>query len=281
MSEHAPSRLFCRPLREGSGSGPAPRWVVSEHEADPDANILAGAAWDELRWTAREGNWIARIESPTVDGFPPVRASYLAHSGRVIELPLLLPNALMTYPLSGTEQDAVDTWESAVTGTDLFRILDRSPNTDPEVTKLYVTPTAPADGTLGDLAWRCIWRASIAVARTIEDHVPSYFVARTARHVAALDAWSRDPSARGGDAEATEAATRLALMFADEVQNAHPRAATCAMSARCFAATESLQSAIMGTFTGRKNVDLAVTIREAVGDDLYLSIAPYGEVRHG
>lgn len=45
----------------------------------------------------------------------------------------------------------------------------------------------------------------------------------------------------------------------------------------CFAGTESLQSAIIGAFSTGSTVNLVNTI----ADDLYLSIAPYGEVRHG
>ncbi len=292
------SRLYLRPLREGAGAGFPPPWTVREFDALDCEDIRAGAAWDELTWAAREGDWIARVESPTRGGFPPLRASYVVHRGRVIELPLILPTNLVIHPTTGVEEDAVTTWESAATAADLFAILDPDPPaiTD-ETVKLYVRRVSPRDGTLGDLAWRCVWRASIAVARAVEDRVPSYFASRTAPYVETLDAWSRKPASRDGDREAEGAALELALLCREETQETHATSEICAMGARCFAGARCVNNTIDAgrqyvpesrTYEyGQRNVFSAVAdalladvVRNAVADDLYLSIAAYGEVRH-
>ncbi len=290
--------LYLRPLREGPGEGPAPVWTVSCHAAELCEEIRSGAAWDELTWAAREGSWLARIESPTIVGPPYVQAAYVAQRGRITELPRIGPMGRTVFYVSdGVEPDVVSAWESPKDVEVLFAMLDPYPITDYSgLTRLCVKPEPLLQGQLGPLAWRCIWRASIAIARRTTGLMPPKFVRRTEPLVAILDAWSRMPDARGDDDRAEAAAKKLAEMTLYEMKKPQAKSSECAVLARGFAGVGCARRAIEASqlkpplsekssrardeFAVKARQFLATVVRHVVGDDLYLSLLDQGKVRH-
>lgn len=286
MNVRGTARLYLRPLREGAGSGPAPAWRVTEHDHEETEEPCAGAVWDEARWAALEGNWLARIEAPVIQFFGTLAPSlaFVMRDGRITKLPTLLPDGVLLLDDGGLEGDIVKRWESATSAGELLGLLDPDDlNADHRLTRYWTAP-GPSCPAIGDLAWRCVWRASIAIAGTVAHEAPSGFVRMTQPQVRRLDAWSRmrEAPSSSDTLDAWEAANDLylsKLAAGNSIQDAAAEARSLA-SGQCLAAVVDTvvrrQRAKLGEWRDCQTLAsafLADVVREAVGDDLYLSLA--------